>query len=484
VRFDPPESPAIAAALGLELDPVAPATPLVPVTTGASAGDPLPGEPWTELGYAHRLVARHGHQLRHVTAWNRWLIWEGTRWQGDATGQAARWMKSVARGMTAAALGIGDKDERRAALRIAQRGESSAAIAGAMRLAATDARIAVTVEQLDADPFLLNCANGVLDLRTMTLGPHDPSLLLTKRTGAAYRPGEAAPVFEAFVHRIQPDAAMRGYIARLLGHALEGRVTSHVLPIFCGSGANGKSTLITAVLGALGDYADAADPELLMARTFDAHPTSVADLFGMRLAVLQESDQGRRLAEGTVKRLTGGDRLKARRMREDFWHFDPSHTFVMLTNHKPLVTGHDEGIWRRLRLVPFDVVVPAAERDEHLGDRLRLDLDGVLAWLAAGYAAWRAGGMAEPEAVVAATASYRAESDLVAQFLERRCLTGKHFTVRSSDLFAAWQQWCSQEGEQPGTQKAFTTELQNRGYDKRKTEAGAMWQGLGLATDD
>ena len=177
------------------------------------------------------------------------------------------------------------------------------------------------------------------------------------------------------------------------------RSAAHILPIFWGDGANGKSTLIEAVMRALGDYADAADPDLLTARTFDAHPTGVADLFGLRLALLHETDAGRRLAEGTVKRLTGGDRLKARRMREDFWHFDPSHTFVMLTNHKPVVGGTDEGIWRRMRLVPFEVVIPPAERDQELGRQARRR-DRGRARLARGRLQdWQAGGFAEPQQV-------------------------------------------------------------------------------------
>jgi putative DNA primase/helicase len=324
----------------------------------------------------------------------------------------------------------------------------------------------------------------VLDLRTGQLGPHDPAMLLTKLTGAQYHPGAEGPEFTKFLERVQPDAAMRAYLARLLGHGLEGRVVTHVLPIFCGAGANGKSTFLAAVLGALGDYAAPADPDLLTARTFDAHPTGVADLFGLRLAVLHETDQGRRLAEATVKRLTGGDRLKARRMREDFWSFDPSHTFVMLTNHKPAVGGTDEGIWRRLHLVPWDVVIPPAEQDEELGDRLALELGGVLAWLAAGYRDWRLRGLDPPEQVTSATDAYRAESDALSQFLEQRCLTGAHFHVRSSDLFAAWSRWCAEEGEVAGTQTAFSTALQNRGMDKQRTNAGMVWRGVGLASDD
>src|SRR5439155_21442543 len=183
----------------------------------------------------------------------------------------------------------------------------------------------------------------------------------------------------------------------LVGHGLEGRVIEDILPIHFGEGANGKGTFIGAVLAALGDYGDAADPGLLTARSFDAHPTGTADLCGLRLAVLHETDAGRHLAEGTVKRLTGGDRLKARRMREDFWSFDPSHTFVMLTNHKPLVAGTDEGIWRRIRLVPWDVVIPAAERDEQLASRLALEVGAVLAWLVAGYLDWHEHGLADPD---------------------------------------------------------------------------------------
>ena len=353
-----------------------------------------------------------------------------------------------------------------------------------LTLAGTEEGIVVSPDDLDADPYLLNCRNGTFDLREGELRPHDPADLLTKMAGTAYDPAAEGRVFAAFLERVQPDPDMRGYLARLLGHALEGRIVSHVLPIFHGDGGNGKGTLIAAVLAALGDYADAADPELLTARTFDAHPTGTADLYGLRLAVLHESDHGRRLAEGTVKRLTGGDRLKARRMREDFWSFEPSHTFVMLTNHRPVVSGADEGIWRRLRLVPWDVVIPPAERDEELGDRLALERAAVLAWLVAGYHDWRARGLADPEPVTRATDAYRAESDALGRFLDQQCLTGPHYHVRSAELFAAWSKWCAAEGEDPGTQTAFSVALTNRGFDKRATKAANVWTGLGLASDD
>jgi len=453
------------------------------VASDAGLADPVPGEPATELGYARRLVKVYGDRLRYVPAWRRWLVWDGQRWAHDATGQAARWMKAIARRLTCDALAIENDKDRHVALNLARRGESSAGVSGALTLASTEEGIVVSPDDLDADPFLLNCPNGVLDLRTGQLAPHNPALLLTKMTGAAYLPGATGPAFARFLERVQPDPGMRAFLARLLGHTLEGRVVSHILPIFHGEGGNGKGTLINhAVLPALGDYADAADAGLLTARTFDAHPTGVADLCGLRLAVLHETDAGRHLAEGTVKRLTGGDRLKARRMREDFWSFDPSHTFVMLTNHKPIVTGTDEGIWRRVRLVPWDVVIPDDERDEHLPAKLAAELEAVLAWLVAGYRDWQAHGLAEPQQVTTATAAYRQDSDALRRFIDQRCLTGPHFHTGSTELFTAWSKWCADEGENPGSQTAFATALQNKGLDKTKDRAGRMrWRGIGLA---
>ena len=175
-------------------------------------------EPMTELGYARRLVKIYGARLRYVPAWRRWLVWDETRWAHDSTGQAQRWMKSIARAQTAWAMAITDERDRAAAIRLTRRGETSAAVAGALTLASTEPGIVVTPDDLDADPFLLNCANGTLDLRTGELREHDPADLLTKITRAAYRPGADGPEFAGFLARVQPDAAMRDYLRRLIGH--------------------------------------------------------------------------------------------------------------------------------------------------------------------------------------------------------------------------------------------------------------------------
>ena len=423
--------------------------------------DPIPDEPRTELGYARRFCLVVGDRVRYVPAWRQWLVWDGRRWAVDVTHLHRRWMGLVARSVTTSALARGQTDP---AVREARRGESNGAVTGALALAAVEPGIAVDVAELDADPYLLNCHNGTLDLRTFELHPHDPNDLLTKLTGASLDPAAPGPTWYRFLAEVQPEEDMRAYLARLLGHTLEGQVVEHLLPVFSGTGANGKSTLLAAVESALGDYALTAAPGLLSARTFDAHPTEIADLFGVRLALLHETDEGRHLAEGTVKRLTGGDIIRARRMRQDFWSFKPSHTFVLLTNHEPLIAGTDEGIWRRLRLVPFSVVIPEDERDERLGQQLELERAAVLAWLVSGYEEWRETGLADPDEVLNATAEYRRRSDAVGRFLEDRCNVGPMLSERSTALFAQWQRWCVSEGVEPGSQTAFSLTLKNRGY--------------------
>ncbi len=442
---------------------------------GPLAFDPLPDEPRTELGYARRLIEVYGHELRYVVPWRRWLAWDGTRWKADEDGQAPRRAKIIARRVTMAAVeGLEDAGSVRSARAM----ESARAVRAVLELAGTETEAALTPAQLDAGPFLLNTPSGTIDLRTWQRHEHDPADLITKITAASVRPDPPGELFSAFLERVQPDPVMRDYLARLTGLALAGHVAEHILPIFWGTGANGKSTYVEAVSAALGDYAAAADPGLLTARRDDAHPTGVADLFGRRLAVLHEADKGRRLAEATVKRLTGGDMIKARRMREDFWEFAPSHTFIMLTNHKPLVSGTDEAIWRRIQLVPWEVEIPAADQDPELGEKLKLELDAVLAFLIGGYGAYKAGGLATPAKVTTATAGYRAESDALARFIEQGCETGSALSCRSAGLFRTWCRWCEDEGEEHGTQTAFSNELANRGFDKEKTRTGALWRGI------
>jgi putative DNA primase/helicase len=350
-------------------------------------------------------------------------------------------------------------------------------------LARQEPGIPVLPEQLDADPWVLNCPNGTLDLRNGRLGPHIRGDLLTKRTGVPFDPYADCPTWEAFLERIMgSDSPLMGFLRRAVGYALVGVVTEHVLFFLYGRGRNGKSTFLNTILFALGDYAITVNADLLTSKGQDEHPTGVADLQGRRFVSTIEVEDGRRMAESLVKTLTGADRIRARRMRQDFYEFDPTHTLFLAANHKPTVRGTDEGIWRRIKLVPFKVQIPDDEVDRDLPARLRAEAPGVLAWAVRGCLEWQAEGLAEPAAVAEATADYRAEMDVLADFLGERCQVAPGLRARAGPLYRAYAEWAKDTGNHQLSMNKFGRLLSERGFPPEKSNSTA-WR-LGLAMRD
>ncbi|MDH6247251.1 phage/plasmid primase, P4 family [Mycobacterium sp. OTB74] len=427
-----------------------------------------------QLRMAYRLAAQHRDRLLHVHAIG-WHYWDGTRWVYDDMGAAKRAVVDVLRGALAESLG--DK-ELRADVR---RCESAAGVAGVLDLASALEPFAATARDLDADPHLLNVANGTLDLRTMELSRHDPADRLTKICRAAYETNVNPGPWQEFLATVLPVDEVRGYVQRHAGVALLGKVVEHVLSIWTGTGANGKGTAYGAFCWALGDYACTAEPELFLHRQ-GGHPTGEMDLMGRRLVVVSETDEGRRFAEATMKRLTGGDTIRARRMRQDFIEFTPSHTAVLVTNHLPAVSGDDPAVWRRIRVVPWDVVVPEDQRDGELPARLERAAEEVLAWCIAGWSEYRRIGLAEPDAVLTSTDAYRADSDAVARFIADECVTSSPaLKATTGQLFDAWQAWRVSDGAPEISQKKFGQRLDIKGYPVTDKARDGRWrEGIGL----
>ncbi len=312
-------------------------------------------------------------------------------------------------------------------------------------------------EEMDRGPGLLNCANGTLDLKTGQLREHRHGDILTKLSPVAYNPDADCEVWERFIDQIfQSNSELILFVRRLLGYCLTGDVREQILPIFWGTGANGKSTLLNAILEMMGDDYAIAARDLLLAKRGERHPTELADLFGKRLVCCVETDQGRHLAESLVKDLTGGDRIRARRIREDFWEFSPTHKVILCTNHKPVIRGTDHAIWRRVRLIPFGVTIPAAEQDKSLPNKLHAERPGILAWCVRGCLEWQREGLGLPAVVQAATSAYRDEQDMVGTFIADCCVTGlADYRVKAGDLFGAFVAWCKRTGEKEITQRVF-----------------------------
>lgn len=222
--------------------------------------------------------------------------------------------------------------------------------------------------------------------------------------------------------RILPDESKREFVMRLLGYSMTGSISDQVFPVFYGGGQNGKSTLLDLVCEMFGDYAGTAPDSLLTMKHNQEHPTELASLMGLRLVVASETESGAKLRVQLVKKLTGDARIKARKMRQDYFEFDRTHKFIMATNHKPEVNEDTEAVWRRLRLVPFNVSIPKSEQDTHLHEKLMAESPGILNRLVAASLAWQNNGLSEPPEVLAATKEYREESQPIKGWLDDRCI--------------------------------------------------------------
>jgi putative DNA primase/helicase len=291
----------------------------------------------------------------------------------------------------------------------------------------------------------------------------------------------AGAEWSQFIERVLPDVDVRRYWQRIIGLSLLGKVNGdkQLAPIMTGKGANGKTTALEAVSFALGDYAGTAEPALLMAKRGDAHPTGVADLLGKRLVIASETEQDRRFDISLLKRLTGGDTIKARYMRQDFFEFQPSHLVMLSTNHLPRVDDDTEAVWRRIRVVPWVVTIPEDERDDQLGERLQAAADAVLVWAIAGWVDYREHGLdPTPTPVLEATGQYKSDSDAIGRFLDEECLTAAAVSATTAVLYDRWQRWATRERLPELTKVAFGRALDGKGYPADQKAHGRPRRGI------
>ena len=349
---------------------------------------------------ALRFALRHAGDLRYVAAWSKWVQWTGSYWRFDDTKLAFDLSRKVCRDAAT------ECNKGKVASGLA----SAKTVAAVERLALADRRIAATVDQWDADPWLLNTPHGVVDLTTGRPRPHIPEDYFTKITKVS--PRGDCPRFLAFLTRITGgDVELVAYIQRVLGYALTGLTREHALFFGYGTGANGKSVLLSTVAGLLGDYHKTAPIETFTASHTDRHPTDLASLRGARLVTATETEEGRRWAESRIKQLTGGDTVAARFMRQDFFEYRPAFKLIIAGNHKPLLRSVDEAIRRRFHLIPFAVTIPPEERDAVLAEKLKAEWPGILAWLIEGCLEWQTEGLRPPQAVLEATEAYLSAED-------------------------------------------------------------------------
>jgi putative DNA primase/helicase len=457
--------------------------PKLPPT--AKDGDADPSRPLTDLGNAERLIDHHGGDLRYCHQWKKWLVWDGKRWATDNLGMVRTRARHTVREILREIPSTTDRDVVKQITDWQKASEGKAHITAMIQLAEAEEGIPILPDKLDSHPWLFNCNNGTIDLRTGTLQPHSRSDLITKLCPWDYDPNAPCPLWLNTLNLfLRNNQELIGYFQRICGMALTGAVRDHVLPIAYGTGSNGKSTILGTLLAVFGlDFAMKANYDLLMAKSTETHPTDKADLFGKRLVVAIETEAGRRLNETMVKELTGGDRIRARRMREDFWEFSPTHTLIMATNHQPMIRGTDKGIWRRLKLIPFTVAVEDEDADKAMPEKLQAEYSGILAWCVRGCLAWQAKGLGEPAEVAEATAKYRVEQDLLGRFIEEWCFVGAALTAKAGTLYEHYVKWAESGHERVMTQTAFGRAIQERESITKRPSNGVWYDGIGLRSE-
>ncbi len=439
----------------------------------------------TDAGNAARLAIRFLNQLRFAYGLNQWLAWDGRRWATDQSGTAVYLATVTALAIYDEAKSAERESTREALTRWALQSQKRERINAMLDLAKP--YLSVTPDQLDADPFVFNVTNGTIDLKTGKLHDHDPSALISKLAPVKHDPTAEAPRWLGFLDRIfAGDAELIEFVQRWLGYCMTADVREQLLPVLFGTGANGKSTLLDTVAAVVGDYAGTTTTDVLIESRSSASETryELADLVGKRLIVANEAERGRRLRLGLVKSLTGDDQIKARPIYGRPFTYHRTYKPLLVTNHKPRVDEDSEAAWRRLRLIPFNVIIPKAERDPMLLAKLRAEGSGILAWLVRGCLDWQRHGLGEPEAITVATGLFRIESNPMLSWMSECCTPHANNWQKTAELRRSYEQYCAENGFTLESGKSFTDFLRAQGFTPKPRNAGKGWAGIGLLTEE
>jgi putative DNA primase/helicase len=424
----------------------------------------------TDAGNAERFAAQHGDRIKFCWSWKKWLYYDGTRWNPETGEEKARHMAlQTTRSILADAAATEDQDKRKRVAAWGLQSESNNRIQAILALARSLPDIAVYADSLDAGIFSLNCLNGTIDLTTGQLRDHDAADMLTKLCPVQYDPGARMPLWDDFLRTVtNNDSAMMSFLQAATGYALTGSTQEEKLFFVHGDAATGKSTFVEGLKATLGSYAATADFESFLKRDSVGGPRNdIAKLAGARLVVSVEVDEGKTLAEGLVKMLTGGDTISARFLYSESFEFVPQFKLWLAANHAPRVRDDDEAMWRRILRIPFNHVIPKDARDPTVKLRLRdpeVAGPAILAWAVQGCLKWQGAGLVVPSAVESSTQEYRRSQDPLWEFFQEECKFAPQAYVPVHEMRSAYEQWAKDAGiRYPVGPREFNKRLRARG---------------------
>lgn len=432
---------------------------------GAEQGKAAPS--LTEDAIAGQFVLAHAARLQFVPAWGQWFVWSGMQWRRDEVGRPFQESRLICRGAT---------DYTHTASE-ARRLASAKTIAAVQKIAGSDPMISLPPDAFDRHPMLLNTPDGVMDLETGCLAPHDAKLLITQITAA--RLGAGCPRWLAFLREITGgDLDLQHYLARVAGYCLTGSQREQAFFFFYGSGANGKSVFLQTLANVLGNYAATATAQSFSDHGQGRHLTELAGLRAARMVLVSETESGHGWAEARIKAVTGGEKIRANFMHKDHFEFTPQFKLLVAGNHRPTLTEVGESMRRRLHVVPFAVTIPTDRRDARLLEILAVEADGILGWMVEGCAAWQKDGLAPPASVRDAAQDYFQTEDQLAHWLEECCIVGPDFLASSKWLFSCWEAWAKSLGLEVRSARVLGERLRAKGFSPAKPGGERGWRGI------
>lgn len=439
----------------------------------------------TDLGNAERLIYRHGKNLRFNSVSKSWYIWDGKRWKEDKVNKILQLAKETVRSIYKEAYLAEDEDSRKALSEHARYSENATRIRSMVSLA--ESEVPILPEEMDADKWLFNCQNGVIDLKTGELKPHGRGYFMTKISPIAYDLEAKCPTWDKFLEDIMQDKdgnvkhELIEFLQKVVGYSLTGDTSEQKLFMLYGGGRNGKSTFMNSIKIIFGEYGNQTNAETFTVKKNDRINNDIAALKGARLVVATESEEGARLAESLIKQLTGGEPISARFLHQEFFEFLPQFKIFFITNHIPVIRGSDEAIWRRISLVPFWVYIPDEKLDKDLPNKLKAELPGILRWAIEGCLKWIKEGLGNPKEVQDATAGYRDEMDTLGSFLDEYCIVNENAKCPAPSLYQKYTEWTEVNGEFLTTRTKFYRRIEERGIRKQKSTGGQQFFfGIGL----
>ncbi len=434
----------------------------------------------TELGNARRLVDLMAGAARYETASRDWFVWDERRWGRDDEGQVSRLAKRVVDDLLSAAKLVNDPDTFKRRVAFAHKSQSAARITGMTELAKTEPGVPIKFDAFDRQPHLLNVANGMIDLRTGALVPHDRTAFATHVLDVAYDAAATCPAFERFVADVlDHDPELIAYVQQAIGYAATGETREQCFFVLHGEGANGKSTFLNAIRSVLGTYSKHTPTDTLVAKAGGAS-NDLARLAGTRFVTASEANADQRLADALLKQVTGDEPIVARFLFKEFISFRPTFKLFLATNQLPQVNGNDPAMWRRIRTIPFTRVFAPEQQDRGLAEKLAAEEAGILAWIVRGAVAWYRDGLSTPAAVQAANADYRSEMDSVGQFIDEKCEIAPSACVSASALYSSYRFHSNDNGRPPVNLTVFGRALSTRGFAAEKRSGAKYRVGLAL----